>query len=279
MHKINDECYNFKQINYNNGLLDEIIDCTYVIHLEGRPKRLEQIYYQLDKYNLSKKILILFCKGFKKCNSNSNIKSIKHDLIESNFYIFEHAKNNNYNNILILEDDFLLDKKIKNINNINNIKNFFNNKKNKSFVYSLGGIPYISFPLYYDLNTWYSPKIITSHAIIFTKEFREKLLNIGLNKIIEKDMGWDTELLTSSYFYYKVLAYQTLDDTDNRKTWSWPLLNNVMNLLKLDTLPKFGFRLINYLSKLLSIFIFILFLLFIFILYKIIINNKNNRRL
>jgi hypothetical protein len=272
MHKINHECYNFKEINYNNGLLDEIIDCTYVIHLEGRPKRLAQIYYQLNKYNLSKKIFILFCKGFKKCNIN--IKSIKNDLIESNFYIFEHAKNNNYNNILILEDDFLLDEKIKNKNNINNIKKFFNKKKNKSFVYSLGGIPFISFPLYYDLYTWYSPKIITSHAIIFTNKFREKLLNIGLNKIIEKDMGWDNELITSSYLYYKVLAYQTLDDTDNRKTWSGSLLNRLIHILKLDTEPKFGYILINYVSKLLFILLLFIFILFIFILYKKIIKIK-----
>lgn len=109
MNKINDECYNFKEINYNNGILDEIIDCTYVVHLEGRPLRLERINYQLNKYNLSKKVFILFCKGFKKCKNNNNIKVIAHDLIESNFYIFEHAKKNNYNNILILEDDFILD--------------------------------------------------------------------------------------------------------------------------------------------------------------------------
>jgi hypothetical protein len=267
MHKINEECYSFKEINYDNGLLDEIIDCTYVIHLEGN-NRIEQVYTQLNKYNLSKKILILFNKGFKKCNKN--IKNTGTDLIESNFYIFEHAKNNDYNNILILEDDFLLDEKIKNKKNINNIKNFFNKNKNKnkSFIYSLGCIPLLSIPLYYDAYTWYSPYALTTHAVIHTKKFREKLLNIGLDKIIEKDMGWDCNLLSNSYFYYKILVYQTLEDTDNRKRWSVPILNRLMHNLKLDVQPKFGFRLVNYLSKVLFIFIL---LLFIFISYKIII--------
>jgi hypothetical protein len=269
MHKINEECYTLKEINYDNGLLDEIIDCTYVIHLEGN-NRLEQVYYQLNKYNLSKKIFILFNKGFKKCNKK-NINNPGTDLIECNFYIFEHAKNNDYNNILILEDDFLLDEKIKNKKNINNIKKFFNKTKNKSFIYSLGCIPLLSIPLYYDSYTWYSPHALTTHAVIHTKKFREKLLNIGLNKIIEKDMGWDSKLLANSYFYYKVLVYQTLEDTDNRKRWSIPILNRLMNLLNLDTQPKFGFRLVNYLSKLLLLFIFIFF---VFILYKIIIKYK-----
>lgn len=87
-------------------------------------------------------------------------------------------------------------------------------------------------------------------------------------------MGWDTELLSSSYFYYKVLAYQTLDDTDHRKTWSWPLLNTLMNLLKLDTEPKFGFRLLNYLAKLLFILLLFIFILFMYFLYKKIIKIK-----
>jgi hypothetical protein len=271
MHKINEECYSFKEINHNIGLLDEIIDCTYVIHLEGN-NRLEQIYYQLDKYNLSKKILILFNKGFKKCTKN--IKTPATDLIESNFYIFEHAKNNNYNNILILEDDFILDEQIKNKKHIKNIKNFFNKKKNESFIYSLGSLPIFSIPLYYDEYTWYSPHALTTHAVIHTKKFRENILNIGLTEIIEKDMGWDNKLLANSYFYYKVLAYQTIEDTDNKKMWSFPILNKLINILKLDTQPKFGFRFVNYLSKLLFILLLLIFILLIFIIYKIIIKIK-----
>ena len=29
------QCYSFKKIKYNTGLLDEAVDATYIIHLEG----------------------------------------------------------------------------------------------------------------------------------------------------------------------------------------------------------------------------------------------------
>ena len=52
-------CYNFKKLEFNQGLLDNCIDVTYIIHLEGNG-RLEHIYEQLNKFHITKKVFILF---------------------------------------------------------------------------------------------------------------------------------------------------------------------------------------------------------------------------
>jgi len=101
------KCYKYKTINYKYGVLDDSVDATYVIHLENNG-RLDSVMEQINKYKPTKLIYIVFNKGYKNCKKQDFINSTVKDIIDANFNIFNHAKINNYNNILILEDDFFL---------------------------------------------------------------------------------------------------------------------------------------------------------------------------
>ena len=97
-------CYNFVEYNFEQGLFDDSIDATYIIHLENNG-RINNIIEQIYKYKPTKKIYILYNKGFKNCNKILEKNEPDKDLVHCNLRIFKHAKLNNYDNILILEDD------------------------------------------------------------------------------------------------------------------------------------------------------------------------------
>lgn len=126
---MNNECYNLKLTEYNNGLFDKSIDATYIIFLEGNTKRYENIKNELKKNKPTKKVYILYNKGWKKCKKDKYITNTAKDLVDCNMYILKHAKKQNYDNILILEDDYLFDNNIKNKNIIKDIDNFLLKKK------------------------------------------------------------------------------------------------------------------------------------------------------
>ena len=89
------QCYSFKKIKYNTGLLDEAVDATYIIHLEGNG-RYDDIMSQLKTYHPTKEVYIVFNKGYKKCKKDEHIKLPAHDLIDAFLQVFKHAKNENY---------------------------------------------------------------------------------------------------------------------------------------------------------------------------------------
>ena len=67
-------CYRFENIDYEEGLF-EIVDKTYVIHLEGNG-RIENVKKELDKYKPSTKCTIVFNKRYKKCNKTDLPKQL-----------------------------------------------------------------------------------------------------------------------------------------------------------------------------------------------------------
>ena len=65
--KETESCYNFEKLNYKTGLLDETVDATYIIHLEGNG-RYDNILNQLEEYKPTQTVYILLNKGFKCSN-------------------------------------------------------------------------------------------------------------------------------------------------------------------------------------------------------------------
>ena len=120
-------CYKYEKKVFNEGLLDNSIDATYIIHLENNG-RLPNILEQLNKYQPSKIVYIVFNKGYKKCKKNLLVQSTTYDIVDSFLQILKDANNKKYNNILILEDDFMFDEKIKNKEVINDINNSISSK-------------------------------------------------------------------------------------------------------------------------------------------------------
>jgi len=272
------KCYNFQKIIYKNSLFNNEICATYIIHLVGN-NRYNDIMKQLEIYHPTNILYILHNKGFKKCEKNKNIKFSPHDLVDAFLQIFIHAKKNNFNNILILEDDFIF----KDIDNksINNIINFLNNNKNKDFQYLLGCIPLIKMPYSFDLNHFISIVSLGAHACIYSKKNRERILDI--DQINIKD--WDVYNFLNSrrYTYYRPLCYQLFPMTDNSKNWGKDnyiiyLLAKVTRLIfnfhKLDRQIEPGYTFFYIFSKI--FFFLILFLIFI-IIY--IILKKYNKKI
>lgn len=82
---INDDiCYRFEQYKYTDGLLNDSVDATYILHLEDNG-RLESIKKQLNQCHPTNIVYIVFDKGYKKCKNN--LKRITSYLILSNHIV------------------------------------------------------------------------------------------------------------------------------------------------------------------------------------------------
>jgi hypothetical protein len=266
------KCYRYEKILYKDGLFNKSIDATYIINLEGNG-RLDYIMKQLEEYHPTNIVYIVFNKGFKKCKKADFIINPPYDLVDANLNIFKHAKDNNYDNILILEDDFIFNSEIKSDFHINNINNFLEKKKNKLFQYYIGCVPYLMIP--YD-NYNYIQKSTGTHSTVFSKNLREDLLNTDQMKITD----WDTYNnynYVNRYAYYKPLCYQLFPETENSKYWGKngsfriPMIfmgnaiKKVFIYFKMNEQPEPGFYIFYLFSK---IIFHILILLLIIIIYK-----------
>lgn len=211
------KCYDFKQVNFNNknNLLDYSVDATYIIHLENNG-RYDSIVEQLKIFQPTKKVFILFNKGFKKCKKESHVNSTNTDLVDSYLQIFNHSINNGFmNNILILEDDFFFNKKILEKRVCNDINNFLLQHKNKEFFYYLGCIPFVQTKYYGNHN-----KMIVgfaTHSVIYSKSIIDKIF-YQMDRTAIKD--WDGNSRNVTRYIYKIpLCYQLFPITENSKSW------------------------------------------------------------
>ena len=270
--KSSTQCYNFKKMKYNKGLLDDAVDATYIIHLEGNG-RYDDIMNQLKTYHPTKEVYILFNKGYKKCKKDEHIKLPAHDLVDAFLQVFTHAKNQKYDNILILEDDFIFSKKIKKTSTQQDICTFLNNNKDKDYQYFLGCLPYLQLPCTLDSKHYINICSGGTHAVIYTKKNRERLLNVNQKDITD----WDYYSFTHSrrYAYCEPVCYQLFPDTDNSNNWHKDnyilymiskLAKKILNLFKLDTQIEPGYSIFYLYSK---IFAFTIIILILVIIYKI----------
>lgn len=255
-------CYYLKTQYYTDPLFKEV-DATYIIHLESDTSRQINIDNQLKLFHPTKTVHILYNKGFKKCYK-PNVSITVEDLIHCYLYICNDAKK--YNTILILEDDFIFNKEIK--NHTKNIDTFIKNHNN--FVYRLGCIPAIQVPY----NSYTNIGIgLGTHAVLYSKTIRNKIIN--KDKILDWDKLLNNEYV--NYIYYKPLCYQLFPNTENRSKWGitnnyflYYIMQNIVvqlfKLLKLDTQTEPGYSILYSISLSLP---FIILLLILFLIKKI----------
>ena len=260
-------CYKIKTIYNTDGLFDYSIDATYIIYLEGNIKRLKNIQEQLNNISPTKKIHILINKGWKKCNKSKYITNTAKDLVDCNITCFKHAKKYNYNNILILEDDFIFDKINK--NDIQNINYFLKNNINDKMSFYFGTLPFVFLP--YSQYIYRGIINIYTHSVVFTKNLRNDILKYNYKNIF----CWDTfqnYYNNNKYYYYKPLCFQVIEETENSK--NWPVFSfirklwfKLVYLLNANIEPKIFFQFIYLISYIITISLLIILL---FILKKII---------
>tara|TARA_B110000483_G_scaffold232794_1_gene300825 strand:- start:426 stop:1232 length:807 start_codon:yes stop_codon:yes gene_type:complete len=261
------KCFSFKELNFKNGIFDNSIDCSYIIHLEDNTNRLKNIKIQLNKFKPTSKIYIYNNKGFKKCKKNLYKQKTNYDIIHSYIEIFKHAQLNNYNNIFIFEDDFILDRLFLK-EDINNINNFCNENKHKKFTLSLGILPV----LYYPKNYYFKNILlgVSMHNTIFSKNIRDYILKN--THFINKVGDWDVynNTLLCRYFYYKPLIYQKFEETENQKNWPLSffgikyIILKYMKFIDFNNNPKRAFQIHYKIAMILNIFIILLILFIIY---------------
>ena len=271
-----DICYRLEK-NINNKFLFNHVNATYVIHLENNG-RLKNIKTQLNNIPLTKDVYILFNKGFKKCNKEKYINKPPLDLVDAFFFIFFDAYLKNYENILILEDDFIFSQEIFNINVRYQIDNFLEKYNNLTFCYYLGCLPYIQIKTF----QYYNILLLSSgtHSVIYNKNFIEYIILQDKRKIIDWDVYLNQNYI-KRFIYYKPICYQIFIETNNSKYWYNPFyLADLIKLshkyLEVNIKPEPGFSIMYFFSCLIFIIFLIIFL--IFILFLIIKFNKRLKK-
>lgn len=269
-----EECYTLKQYKYTDGIFSKHIDATYIIYLSGS-SRMTNIMTQLENYHPTDNVYILINKPFKHCKKNISKNSIAYDIIDSNMQIFNHAKENNYSTILVLEDDFVFSSEIKNIEHVNNINSFINAHYDTDFVYQLGCAPVLSIP--YNSYTYitfsggahaniYSRKSYARYIDEYNKNAMDSYKYLsGLDTYI----GFNNYKWMNVYMYYKPLCYQIYPLTDNRKEWDFFIANFGISLLGIDKNPEPGTSILYLLSKL----FFLVILVCVFIIIGVILKS------
>lgn len=213
-------CYSYHHIKNESGYFDDSVDATYVIHLENNG-RLDSIFEQLSLYKPTQDVFILYNKGYKKCKKPSFIKYPSMDLVDAYINVFKHSRDNGFKNILVLEDDFFFNEKVKNIGVQNDINTFIKSQNDDAFVYMLGTIPWWRIPV----STTSSRVLLSTgtHSCIYSKAYIDKII-LYFDKNYDKVFDWDYFINVGNftwnrYMYNKPLCYQLFTDTDNSKTW------------------------------------------------------------
>jgi hypothetical protein len=192
-------CYHLTTLHYEHELLSSV-DATYVIHMRNNG-RYDDIMRQLNQYHITKTVHIIVNDGYKQC-FKPNVHSSPQDIVDTYLYIMNHSRQ--YDTILVLEDDFIMDPNI--YEHTSSINTFV--QTHTHFIYRLGCIPTIVIP--YSLTT-YRGFSVGSHASLYSKSVRS---------ITEKIDDWDIYCNQQlPYIYYKPLVYQLFPSTENSKQW------------------------------------------------------------
>lgn len=273
----NSECYRLEQHEFSDGMLN--LDATYIIHLEGNGRE-QHINNQLEEYHPTNLVYILYNKGYKKCNKSLHLNEPQIDLIDAFLYIFKDAINKNYKNILILEDDFIFNDKIKDKKAQTNVMEFIKKKENEPMIYMLGCLPFIQRP--YDKHTNVLSCGIGTHACIYSQPLMEQVLQE--NKTEFTDWDYYTHSKFTRYIYHEPLCYQLFPETENQQNWESffglkYVLLYLIKFLQLDKKPEPGYTFFYNTSKLLYalmvVFIVIFVLFVVHLIYVYALKNYN----
>lgn len=275
----NKSCYNFKKNTHEQSLLDNSVDSTYVITLVNS-KRIKSVNKQLEKYKLTKTIYIVENTSYKNCNKILPEQSSSYDLIDCYLQIFKHAEKENYNNILILEDDFIFSNEFK--LHVKNINEYVKNLKDSSFIYYLGCLPWLKFNNFFSRH---SRLLVStgSHSCIYSKKARENILNDNVYSMIDWDLYLNLKILNiTRYVYDKPLCYQTFPETENQKNWPNPFGIGALFIIFLKFLGvtekiEPGTSFVYFMSNFTLSILFLIFTFITYILYKVYSMLRNNR--
>jgi hypothetical protein len=224
----NNESYRFEELEFENGMFDSCVDMTYVLTLEDSIRR-NSYMEQLQTHLPSSIVKIQHNKGYKNCDKLLKNQDSSSDLNDAYRNVFMDAISNNYDSILLFEDNFFFgDNYTK--GDINNICYFIN--ENRPDIYHLGPLNHISF-FSTTLHLWVL-NMALSHATIVNRHFMELYIeDVCNNKVDLYDHHWN-DLRFQKYSYYKPICFQLLPDTKDQSLWQSNLKKWLVSISQLD---------------------------------------------
>jgi hypothetical protein len=218
---INNQCYRHERISTHNKYDSQIIfpnvDMTYVLIMVGS-KHEERVRAQLNKYPFTRNIYLQWNYGFKKCNKHLTKQKTDSDLSDAYMIAFSDAFQHNYNRILILEDDFVVNV-ITNVDkkNVYDFLEIYNPQ-----ILTLGSVITKSSDKYYLNNNFLQIYHKNgTHAMIYNKYIINKLYKQLYNNILDIDkLTCNITNNTLKIYSYKLpLIIQLFPKTENRSNW------------------------------------------------------------
>ena len=217
MKTVTSSCYYYQTIHLEESSLD--IDAVYVLTMENS-ERLEKIKKELYLHKPGKVVMIQINKGFRNCSkrlckdSTEDIDVSYMDISHAYLNAFKNAVNNQYKNVLILEDDAIFSKEYYNADNLKIINEFIPKLDAKQSLFALGLVPWIS--LYNSNGIRRSVAASGIHATIFPISVMKKIIS-DCNNI--RDMDMYVNLNCARYFSHNPLISQTFPQTENSNNW------------------------------------------------------------
>jgi hypothetical protein len=222
--------------------IDLGIQATYVIHLINNG-RLQSVEEQLNKYCIKGNTYILYNEGYKCGKKEPHIDGPSKDLINAYLHIFQHALDNNYDQILILEDDFFFNEKILEKEYYNGVKDFITN--NNSDLYYLGCLPYIRNEINRSTSRLYLST--GTHAVIYSKYIMKYTLKNEIKPLLYNVSDWDLFLgMFQRYASNIPLCYQLFPETLNRQHWGKGIMLNKFLSYFVKQIVQNQVQIINY---------------------------------
>ncbi len=207
----NSKCYYYKYLKSEKGLLDNIVDAVFILLMENSPRE-KNVLAQLQKYKLHSNVIIQYNLGFKNCSKILKKQQSNFDLLDANFEVFEKSQELKYNNILVLEDDFIVTSNIFKTKYLNSLKKIVN--KDYFNLISLGSIYLISTK--YDKHID-NPLLLTgSHAIIYNQKYFNNFINKYYYYFTQAD---EFLQIKDKYVTNIPLIVQPYPETENKSNW------------------------------------------------------------
>lgn len=198
--------------------LFERFDKVYCINLKRRPERLEEFKKEVEKYDLGDFEVFEAIDGNTiKNKRTNNLKPNEQGLIESNLSIIKECIKNNYDNVLIIEDDCVF------TDDIQNIEDYFNKLPNDWDMLYMGGNHNthmgIKPPIIINEKVCKLHHTFTTHFVVINKKLFEDLHLILSITDKPLDVAYvELQKTKNVYSFYPAIAKQRIGYSDIQNT-------------------------------------------------------------
>ena len=242
---IHDGCYTFRRFQLPDaGVMEDTLAATFVITMAGSTERQSAIKGQLfERLHLTRTIYMVENAGFRNCAKPDLCEQTSnYDILHANIAIFEFAEAAYPGQIIaVMEDDMLWTAEaVHTPKHWAHITQFVHNHTDTMDHYMVGAmvIPCCMTPVLYDLRHIHTLFATCGQLVIHTPRGMSKV-RVGYRSVDR--CKWHTwqhvDIIFSThttYTYYRPLAIQVVEATENSRIWQTWYLRFVITLYGLD---------------------------------------------